>query len=75
MKGYEESTYIHGITTSRLLTGVTFSESPEERVGQSVFAHVGKNLIVNLESREVGFSITLASILNSLYLLTYESWQ
>lgn len=48
-------TYIHSITTSGDFTGVSFSKSPEESVGERIFAHVTKNLIINLESSEVGF--------------------
>ena len=33
---------------------MTFGKSPEERIGQGIFAHVGENLVVNLESREIG---------------------
>jgi len=47
-------TYIHGITTSRLLTGMAFSESPEEGVGQGVFTEVGKNFVIDLEGGEIG---------------------
>lgn len=47
-------THIHGITTSRDLAGVAFGESPEEGVGQSIFAEVGEGLVLELESSEVG---------------------
>jgi hypothetical protein len=33
-------TYIHSVTTGRLLTSMTFGESPEERVGQSIFTEI-----------------------------------
>lgn len=33
---------------------MTLSQSPEERVGKSVLAHVGDQLLVNLEGGEVG---------------------
>jgi hypothetical protein len=36
---------------------MAFSKSPKERVGQGILAKIGKNLIVNLEGREVGFRI------------------
>jgi hypothetical protein len=45
---------VHGILTGRLLASVTLSQRPEERVGESVLAEVGENLILDLESREVG---------------------
>jgi hypothetical protein len=48
------NTYIHSITTSRLLTSMTLGESPEQGVCQGIFAEVGEDLIVNLESSEVG---------------------
>jgi hypothetical protein len=51
----QSSTYIHSITTSGYFTSVAFSKSPVERVGESIFAKIGKNLIVNLESRKIGF--------------------
>ena len=47
-------TYIHSITTSRLFTGVSFSECPEESVGQSIFAEVCKDFVINFESSKVG---------------------
>lgn len=49
-------TYVHGVSSRRLLACVTFGKSPVERVGKGVFAEVAKNLIVNLESGEVGCS-------------------
>ena len=45
---------VHGVLTRRLLASVTLSQRPEERVGKGVLAEVGENLILNLESREVG---------------------
>jgi hypothetical protein len=48
------STYIHGITTSRLFTGVSFSKCPEESVGQSIFAEVGENLVIDFKGSKVG---------------------
>jgi hypothetical protein len=54
-KGRQRLTYIHRITTSRLFTGVSFSKSPEECIGQSIFAEVGKDLVVNFEGGEVGY--------------------
>jgi hypothetical protein len=47
-------TYIHSITAGRLLTCVSFSECPEESVGQSIFAEVAKDFVIDFESREVG---------------------
>jgi len=52
--------YIHGITASGLFTSVAFSESPEKSIGQGIFTKVGKDLVINLESREVGYSMRLA---------------
>jgi hypothetical protein len=37
-----------------LFASVAFSQSPEERVGKSIFTEVSKYLVVNLESGEVG---------------------
>jgi hypothetical protein len=48
------STYVHGISAGRLLAGVTLSESPEEGVGKAVLAEVAENLLINLESGEIG---------------------
>ena len=53
-------TYIHSVTTGRLLAGVAFGKSPEERVGQGVFTEVAESLILNLECREVGYKRLLA---------------
>jgi len=36
---------------------VAFSHSPEQVVGKGVFTEVGQDLVVNLESREVGYVI------------------
>jgi hypothetical protein len=47
-------TYIHSITASRLFTGVPFSKCPEESVGQGIFAEVGEDFVIDLESSEVG---------------------
>lgn len=52
-------TYIHSVTTCGYFTSVAFSKSPEQSVGEGIFAEVGKNLVVNLESRKVGFVIML----------------
>jgi hypothetical protein len=40
-----------------LFTSVAFSESPEQRVGQGVLSKVSEDLIIKLESREVGFEV------------------
>lgn len=53
--GFDLQTYIHGVTTSRLFAGVTFSKSPEEGVRQSIFTKIGENFIINLEGGEVGY--------------------
>jgi hypothetical protein len=54
MYDWQMSTYIHGITTSRLFTGVSFSKCPEESVGQSIFAEVGENLVIDFKGSKVG---------------------
>lgn len=51
---YKGVTYVHGIATSGLFTSVTFGKSPVKGVGQSVFTEVGKDLLIKLESGEVG---------------------
>jgi hypothetical protein len=45
---------IHSVSSGRLLAGVTLSKSPVERVGKAVLAEAAKNLVVDLESGEVG---------------------
>ena len=47
-------THVHGVATGRNLAGVTLAESPVEGVGEGVLAEVAKNLLINLESGEVG---------------------
>lgn len=47
-------TYIHGISSGRLLASVTLGKRPVQRVGESVFAEVAENFVVNLESGVVG---------------------
>lgn len=47
-------TYIHGISAGRLLAGVALGQSPVQGVGKAVLAHVREDLVINLESREVG---------------------
>ena len=47
-------THVHGVATGRDLAGVTLAESVVEGVGESVLAEVGKDLLINLESGEVG---------------------
>jgi hypothetical protein len=46
---------VHGVLTRRLLASVALSQRPEERVGKSVLAEVRENLVLNLESGEVGY--------------------
>lgn len=46
-------TYVHSVSASRLLTGVTLSKTPVDCVGEGVFLQVGQELLVNLESGEV----------------------
>lgn len=47
-------THIHSISAGRLFACMTFSQSPEKRVRQSVFFHIYKDLIINFKSGEVG---------------------
>ena len=49
-------THIHGISSGRLLDSVTFSKTPEQRVGKSIFRQVAKILILNLVCGVVGRS-------------------
>ena len=49
---------VHGVLTRRLLASVTLSQRPEERVGESVLAEVGEYLVLNLESGEVGYTLS-----------------
>jgi hypothetical protein len=44
---------VHGVTTSGLLAGVTFSESPVDGVGQGELAEGSELLIINLELGEL----------------------
>lgn len=48
---------LHGISSSRLLAGVTFGQCPVERVGEGILAEVTKDILVNLECGEVGCGI------------------
>lgn len=52
-------THVHGVATGRDLAGVTLAESPVEGVGEGVLAEVAKNLLINLESGEVGWIISM----------------
>lgn len=45
---------VHGVLTRRLLASVALRQRPVERVGKSVLAEVGENLVLNLESGKVG---------------------
>jgi hypothetical protein len=45
---------------------VTFSQSPEKRIGESIFTEVGKDLIIDFERGEVGWWSGLAGGLQSL---------
>ena len=49
-------THIHGVPSGRDLASMTLDQSPVQRVGERVLAHVGEELLVNLESGEVGRS-------------------
>ena len=51
-------THVHGVATGRDLAGVTLAESVVEGVGEGVLAEVGKDLLINLESGEVGLIIS-----------------
>ena len=46
----------------RDFTGVTFSHSPVDVVGQGEFAEVGQNFVANLEGRDVGWNTHEASV-------------
>ena len=71
--GHPAVTYVHGVLAGRLLAGVTLSQCPEERVGESVLAEVGEDLILNLESRELGCeSLDMNS--RHHFMTSYESW-
>lgn len=48
-------TYIHSIPAGRDLAGVALAQSPVERVGKSVFTEVAEELLIDLESGEVGY--------------------
>ena len=45
---------VHGVLTRRLLASMALGQRPVERVGKGVLTEVGENLVLNLESREVG---------------------
>ena len=62
--------YIHGVTTSGDFTSMTFGKSPEESVRQSIFSEVTKDLVVNLEGGEVGYSSLVLALLDSHCLRT-----
>lgn len=47
-------TYVHGIATGRLLAGVALGKSPIQGVGKAVLAEVGEDVVVSLESGNVG---------------------
>lgn len=51
----DRSTYVHGISPRRLLASMALSKSPEEGVGESIFAQVTEHLVVNFESSVVGY--------------------
>lgn len=48
-------TCLHSIATSRDFTSVSFSESPEQTVGEGKFTEAGQGLRVDLKSRDVGW--------------------
>jgi hypothetical protein len=48
-------TYVHSVSSGRLLAGVALSQSPVEGVGKAVLAEVGKSVILNLKGRNVGY--------------------
>lgn len=54
---------------------MAFSKSPVERVGKSVFTQIGEHLIVDLESREVGFGKNLAANIEIFREIPYASLQ
>jgi len=51
----DKKTYIHGVSSRGLFTSMTFSQSPEKRIGQSIFPEVGKNFTLDFESRKISF--------------------
>jgi hypothetical protein len=57
---------VHGVLTRRLLASVALGQRPVERVGKSILAEVGENLVLNLESGEIG-CITLEYNLSSCH--------
>lgn len=48
-------TYVHSVSSGRLLAGVTLSQGPVEGVGKAVLAEVAESIVLNLEGRDVGF--------------------
>lgn len=50
-------TYVHGVSSGRLLAGVALGESPVEGVGEAVLAEVGEGIVLNLEGGDVGYII------------------
>lgn len=53
-------THVHGVSASRLLTGVALGQTPVDGVGKRVFPEVRQELLVNLESGEVFYAIMSA---------------
>ncbi len=50
---YFRSTYVHSVTTGRLLASVSLSKSPVKGVGKGVLLEVWELIFIDLESREV----------------------
>jgi uncharacterized protein (DUF697 family) len=48
-------TYVHGVSSGRLLAGVALGESPVEGVGEAVLAEVAEGIVLNLEGGDVGY--------------------
>lgn len=52
---FERITYIHGISSSRDLASVTFSQSPVQVIGETVLTKVDESLLINLKDGDVGY--------------------
>lgn len=46
-------TYIHRVTTGRLLAGMSLGQSPVQRIGQGILPQIDEDLVVNLEGGKV----------------------
>jgi hypothetical protein len=64
-------THVHGVLTGGDFASVALSKGPEERVGKSVLAEVGQDLVLDLESRELG--CRMLDMASKLMRATYET--